>query len=200
VPEPLRGRRLVNVQLAYLGGAEDGAQLIAGLRDLGPELDRVGPLSPAGLMRLHGDPEGPTLAATDHALLDELPADAADALLGVCGPGTQSPLVNVELRHLGGALAEASDHAGAMATIDAAFALHTVGVPATPEVAGAIAERNAALRAALAPFGSGRAYLNFAGGPVRDAAAFDTSCRDRVDALCARLDRDRAMHTGYANA
>ena len=40
-------------------------------------------------------------------LLSELPADAVDTLVGIAGAGSGSPLLSVEVRHLGGALANA---------------------------------------------------------------------------------------------
>ncbi len=200
VPEPLRGRAWVNVQLAFLGDEPAGSQLVAGLRALRPTLDVVGPMPIEGLLRLHGDPEGPTPGLTDHALLDVLPGEALDALLSVAGPGTGSPLVNVELRHLGGALGRRTEDAGALATLDAAYALHTVGIPAGPEAAGAIMERSAALRAALAPYSSERRYLNFAGGPVASRDAFSPADEDRLSRLRAAADPDGLMHCGYRAA
>jgi hypothetical protein len=106
-------------------------------------------------------------------------------------------LVNVELRHLGGALAEEAPGAGALATLNAAFALHTVGIPVTPEVGEAAMATSAALRGALAPFGSGRAYLNFAHGAVDPADAFPTETVARLAAVRDRLDPAGLLRTGF---
>ena len=200
IPEPLRGRSWVNVQLAFLGDEHAGAELVAGLRALQPELDMVGPMPLEGLLRLHGDPEGPTPGLTDHALLDALPAEAICDLLAVAGPGSGSPLLNVELRHLGGALGRRSGDAGAMATLDAAYALHTVGIPMGPDSAVAIMESSAALRSELAPYSSDRRYLNFAGGPVASRDVFSPDAEDRLARVRAAADPDGLMHCGYRAA
>jgi hypothetical protein len=92
------------------------------------------------------DPEQPTPLTVDHRLLGELPAAAIDALLAVAGPGACSPLVAVDLRHLGGALARPAPAAGALATVDVSFALLGGAVPVTPE-AGARVDPDGLIRA-----------------------------------------------------
>jgi hypothetical protein len=62
------------------------------------------------------------------------------------GPGSGSPLVSVELRHLGGAL-----------PIDAAFSLFAVGVPMDAQSAMAIDAGLAHVMAVTAAFDAGRA-------------------------------------------
>ena len=57
------------------------------------------------------------------------PAEAIAALVAAAGPGSGSPLVSVELRHLGGALA---------AVRRAAFSLFAVGIVTGAEAAMAI--------------------------------------------------------------
>src|SRR4051794_26784731 len=55
VPPPLRGRGLVAVEAAILGGDE----ILAPLRALEPEIDMVSAIPPAALSRIHMDPEHP---------------------------------------------------------------------------------------------------------------------------------------------
>ncbi|WP_228488961.1 FAD-binding oxidoreductase [Raineyella fluvialis] len=60
LPDFLRGRRLVVIDGAVLGDDAYGADIIAPLRELGPEMDTFGRTPAAALSRLHMDPEGPT--------------------------------------------------------------------------------------------------------------------------------------------
>ncbi len=127
IPELFRGRQLVGIEAVYLGDEESGAELVAPLRELNPEIDTFGMVPPDALGYLHLDPEDPVPALSGHQMLDELPAEAIDALIGAAGPESGSPLLSVELRHLGGALAEAKPDAGALAGLNQSFAMFAVG-------------------------------------------------------------------------
>ena len=60
VPEPVRGRQLVVVEAAYLGGEEAGRELLRPLRELAPELDTFAVVPPTALGHLHtGTPRIP---------------------------------------------------------------------------------------------------------------------------------------------
>ena len=133
VPAPLRGRQLVVIEAAILGDAD----MLAPLRALEPELDLFAPMPPAGLIELHNDPKQPMPGLSDHRLLADVDDATIAALVGAAGPGSGSPLVSVELRHLGGAL-----------PIDAAFSLFAVGVPLDAASAMAIDTALARLMAA----------------------------------------------------
>ncbi len=88
-----------------------GAAAIADLRALSPEIDTFARVPARSLVRLHMDPEGPTPAVTDSAMLGSFPDEAVDAFLSEVGPGSTSSLLVAELRQLGGALGR--DHEGA---------------------------------------------------------------------------------------
>ena len=128
IPESLRGRSFVLVEAAYCGPEADGAELLQPLRELGPEMDTVATIPVDGLSELHMDPPQPVPCAGDGMLLSELPAEAVDALVSVAGAGSGSPLLSVEVRQLGGALADAAATNGALSSIDAGFALYAVGI------------------------------------------------------------------------
>ena len=107
IPAPLRGQSFVMVEMAYLGDEAAGSELLAPLRALHPVMDTFAMVAPADLLALHMDPPGPVPGVGDGALLDVMPAEAIDALAAVSGPDT--PLLSVELRHLGGALARRAE-------------------------------------------------------------------------------------------
>ena len=84
-----------------------GAELLRPLRELGPAMDTFAMVPPVGIAELHMDPPNPSRTPAAHQLLGDLPPEAIDELVAVAGPGSGSPLVSFELRHLGGALARA---------------------------------------------------------------------------------------------
>ncbi len=161
VPEPLRGGSFVLVEAAFLGGEEAGAELLGPLRDLQPVMDTFATMPPAALASVHMDPPQPVPGRGDGTLLADFPAEAIDALLEIAGPGSGSPLLSVEVRQLGGALSEPSDEHGAVGTIDAGFALYSVGMAMTPELGRAVVAHAQAVRVALGPWESDRTLFNF---------------------------------------
>jgi hypothetical protein len=64
------------------------------------------------------DPPGPTPYRGNGMLLNDVPPPAIDALVACAGHGSGSPLLSVELRHLGGAVAERPAYAGAVGHFD----------------------------------------------------------------------------------
>ena len=113
VPEPLRDRPIVDVTSVFAGPAAEAEELMRPLMELGdPILDGRAPIGVPALSRLNGDPPQPVPGAGAGAVLDEFPADAADTLIEVAGPGSESPLLMIQLRPLGGALDGAARERG----------------------------------------------------------------------------------------
>jgi FAD/FMN-containing dehydrogenase len=200
VPAPLRGRQLVMINGAYLGPADEAAPVLEPLRRLNPELDTFAPVPPHAVLRLHGDPEGPTPVVSDHRLLAELPRDAVEAFVAAAGPGSGSPLLFAELRQLGGALAQRPERHGALPKLDGAF-LAVLGAvaPDEPSATAAIAHASA-VTAALDRWSAGRPYLNAAqafAGPTDVRAAYDEAAYRRLAALRARLDPAGLLRPGH---
>jgi hypothetical protein len=135
LPEPLRGQAFAAVEVAHQGDLAELDATIAPLRELGPGLDTIAEIPTAGLFALHMDPPGPTPVRANGMLLNDVPAAAIDALIACAGHGSGSPLLSVELRHLGGAVAERPADAGAVGHLEAEFLMFAVGV--TPDAATA---------------------------------------------------------------
>src|SRR5437763_547968 len=57
IPEPVRGRQFVAIDGAFLGSPEAGAEALAALRALEPEIDMFAPIPAAALSHIHMDPE-----------------------------------------------------------------------------------------------------------------------------------------------
>ncbi len=182
VPEHLRGRAFTVVEVVFLGDAEEGGRLLEPLLALRPEMETLATIPPVELLRLHMDPEQPVPAIGGGRLLRQLPPEAIDALLAVAGPGTDSPLLTVDVRHVGGAARRPADGAGALATLDGDFLTFAVGIPMTPELGVAVGSRLAALDHAVEPWASATSYLNFVEHPADSSALFPPETYERLRA------------------
>jgi FAD/FMN-containing dehydrogenase len=197
VPEVVRGRALVVIEAAYLGAADDGAELLRPLRDLGPELNTFASVPPAALGQLHMDPEQPVPFANGGQLLEALPAAAIDTVVELAGPGSGSPLLSVELRLLGGALSEPPLGAGALATLDHAVLALSVGMVMNPQMGTAVNRHLETVADGLEPWNSGVNYANFIDVPIDTRTCYSPEAFDRLQAVKARYDIDdlfRANH------
>ncbi len=200
IPEAFRGRRLVVIDGAVLGTEQDAAEILAPLRELAPELDTFGAVDPSALLHLHMDPEGPMPGLGGAMSLGALDAEAVAALLEVAGPGTDSPLISVELRQLGGALRRRVPGAGAQGSLEGSFAFFAVGAPMGPGVGEAIMARVDALKAALAPWDSGATFVNFADTRKTLADAIGGHGVTRLQAIKDEIDPDGVFRLGRSLA
>ena len=150
VAEMVRGEAYVLIEAAFLGTEAEGIELLRPLRGLRPSLDTLTIVPPSALGHLHMAPERPVATLADDGLVGTLPAAAIDDLVAVAGPGSGSPLANVELRHASGALE----------TLEDGFFTHAAGTPTDTASAAAIEAQLALVAAALAPYGAFPAHLS----------------------------------------
>ena len=193
MPERLRGRSFVLVEAACLATEAEGLELLRPLRDLEPEIDTFAMLPPAALGDLHMDPVGPVPAFIDGWLLADLPPVAMDTFIHTAGSGSRSPLLSVELRHLGARLADAAPDHGAIASLDAEFATATYSVVADTNQAMAVGRHAATLRAALAPWEAERNYPNFAERSFDLGDLFSPDARQRLSHVKAEYDPENLI-------
>jgi hypothetical protein len=171
IPEPLRGNSFVVVEAFWLGGIAEGAALLEPLRALGPVMDTMAMIRMPELMATHMDPPEPVPGHGDHQMLADLDADAIDAVVKAAGPGSGSPLVSVEFRHIGGALGRRMPGAGALGALEGEVMTFSVAM----------------VREALAPVDNGANYLNFAEHAVEPESIYGS----------ARLARLREVKAAY---
>ena len=189
IPEPLAGNHVMALTAVRVGGEEEGRQALAPMLEVAePILNGIGPLPPAALSRIHGDPEQPVPGIADGFVVEGLEAGTTDALLELAGPGSNSPLLAVELRLLGGALARAPEGAGALATVHGAYTVGSAGMAVDVEAAQAIHAHQAGLREAVDAWCSERSYLNFAESVVDTASGFEPEAYRRLQEIKARVD------------
>jgi FAD/FMN-containing dehydrogenase len=197
IPEPLRGGSFVIVEAASLLGPDATDELLRPLRDLGPQLDTFATMPVRELERLHMDPEHPVPGFGDGALLSDFNDAAIDALVQTAGAGAGSPLLSVEIRHAGGALARKAPGAGALASIDGQFLIFAVGMAMTPEMGAAVRAHLELVQNALARWDSGRSYLNFSEKRERGERLFGDVNYRRLQAVKAAVDPDDVFRSNH---
>jgi len=188
LPDPVRGRQLAVVEAAIIADEAEAGRLLAPLRELDPEIDTFAQMPPTGLATLHMDPPEPVPGIGNGGLIDDMPAEAVDAFVAAAGPGSGSPLLSVEARLVGGALARVPDGAGALARLDGGFLLYGVGMLMPPATVDALRAAVAGLIAAMAPWGRERSLLGFTEIPTDTRAMFEPEVHRRLAEIRARVD------------
>lgn len=162
VPEPLRGTPLLTIDGACAGTQEEGEEAFAPLREIGETImDTFDWMPAAGLSHIHMDPENPVPGVGDGELLRELSDEAIDAWVGMVGPGSESPLLLSEIRHLGGALARPAENGGALSKLDAPFAIYSVGMRMSAEIGDVLHSCLKQLGETMKPWAADGGYYNF---------------------------------------
>ena len=190
LPAELRSRSLVVIDGALRGTDETGAELLAPLRALSPEIDTFARVPAAAAAHLHLDPEGPTPGYAKSALLGELPADGIEAMLAVVGPGSGSHLTIAELRQLGGAIERPDPRGGALDHLEGRFLALGIGVDPDPVRYRGHIESAGRLLDALAPWATGGHYLPMVDEATSAASGFGPEVFARLSAVRRAADPD----------
>jgi FAD/FMN-containing dehydrogenase len=197
IPEPLRGGSFVVVEATSLLDQAATDELLRPLRELGPAIDTFATIPVERLSSLHMDPEHPVPGAGDGMLLRDFPEEAVDAIVAVAGAGSGSPLLSVEVRHLGGALGRRQTGAGALATIEAGFAIFALGMAMTPELGAAVRAHVEIVQAALASWDAGRDYLNFTERRERGERLFGSATYRRLQTVKGKVDPEDVFRSNH---
>jgi FAD/FMN-containing dehydrogenase len=198
IPEPFRGRSWVTVEAVFAGSEEDGAELLEPLRALGPEIDMFGMMPPTAINRLHMDPEGAVPGfRSDHQLVERLDDAAVDRIVATAGAGSGTPLMLVELRHMGGAMHRSGADHGVADTMPGEFMTFTGAMPMTPDMAAAIETDLGVLRSVYADYDTNRTYVNFVERTVDPAAFYGEEAYARLRAVKAAVDPDELLRANH---
>jgi FAD/FMN-containing dehydrogenase len=186
------GHPAVGIGACHSGPVEEGERLLRVLHEWGsPIMDHVGKL-PYPVLQTMLDPMAPPGGRHywKHDFLPELSDRAIDLLIEQAST-MRSPLCQVHVHHLGGAMGKIAPDATAFPARDASFLYNVIGFWTAPDDDQVnIAWARAAFEA-LQPVSSGRAYVNFMvdEGADRVRAAYGANY-ERLVALKRRYDPD----------
>jgi hypothetical protein len=197
IPEQVRGKSFVIVEVYHVGDPTEADDLLAPLRALGPINDTMTPVQMPALSHMHMDPEQPAPYAGDGLLVDHLPPDALDAFVEVAGAHAQFPLVSVELRHLGGQLRRPRPEHGALAAIGADYLMYAVGTVPAPELEESVRTQVRAVKAALAPWAARHMYLGFAETQQNAATFWTEQAYHRLRRIKTAVDPDDLIRSNH---
>ena len=191
VPPALVGAPMAAVLACWCGDLARGAEVLAPLRAFGPPaVDAIGEMPYVALQSMldHGAPHGMRYYMKS-AYYDALSDDAIDAL-AAAGAQPSSPLSQVHLHQLGGAVARVAGDATPYGHRRAQFA-HNV-IAGWPDAASD--ERHVGwargVHDAVARFSNGAAYVNFLGdeGGARVESAYGRDNFARLQGLKRKYD------------
>lgn len=201
IPEPIRGQFVVHLRFALAGSKEEGDALLAPMREVSTVImDTAGPISYEHIDLVNMDPAEPLPYEEGGALLADFDEAAQAALLQVAGPDAQTPLLLVEVRPLGGALARSTAGPDAVGGRDAKFNLLSIGM-LVPPIADAVPAAIADLLDTMRPFATGYTLVNFhghAGDATDRARAWPPDIYEFISKVKQRYDPNGLMRFGHA--
>jgi len=201
VPPPLRNQFVVHLRFAFPGNRKDGDALLAPMRAVSaPLMDTVGPMDYLDVDQIHMDPVEPLPYTEGGVLLKDFGEKAVAALLELAGEDSGCPLIMIEVRPLGGALAKGRALVDAVSGRDAAFLLFLVGINVPPAAEASHASMREIL-AAMAPHSTGYTLVNFHGEPGDEAdraRAWSPAVYERMRAAKSSYDPGNLLRFGHA--
>jgi hypothetical protein len=202
LPPPLRGQTVVHLRYAYSGADfEEGERLLAPMKATGTILlGFVGPILTTEMDSIHMDPVDPLPAWEKGMLLAELSDETVDALLAAAGPQVEIPLIMVEIRLMGGALARQPEVPNAVAGREGAYSVLVLG-PGIPELAQVVPAVGKGVLGALMPWAAPGVLTNFLGdvtGPHEVLNAWPADAQRRLRGLQRTVDPVGVFSFGHA--
>ena len=197
LPVELRGQSFTVVHVYHVGIREVADELLAPLRQLGPLMDTVRSVPIELLTQLHMDPSHPVMAAGEGLLLTELPPNALDAFIEVATEVSDVPMTTIELRHLGGALAQADPQGGAVSSVDAEYLMFAAGALPNPECEGAVRAQIRVVHAALGPWAAPHVYLNIVETRMDVSRFWDRATYERLRQIKTSVDPTDVIRSNH---
>lgn len=190
VPAPLGGKITVSVRYADLAAAAEAERTLSPILAVAePIFGGTGVVPYARIGEVHNDPVAPAPTGHSTALLAGLPDEAVEQVVTLAGPGSGSPQTVVEIRQLGGALAEPLGPPSAFTGRKAAYNLYVSGNPSASSSEVLLAHGNRLL-SALSSSDTSEKLINFADSsdPAQLRSCFDAPTLDRLVTLADRYD------------
>ncbi|MBA3794947.1 MAG: FAD-binding oxidoreductase [Rubrobacter sp.] len=197
VPEPLRGKSVITVRSCYTGEdlAEKGEEMLGPWREFGePIMDTFGVMPYEAMDMISMDPVDPIGAYGHSEMLLDLSPETRKTLVDLAGADSDTPLLLLEMRQLGGALSRPPADLNPMGRSDAAYIMNGIGATFTPEMAQAVQAYLAYVAETAKPHATGATYVNFmdldGASPERVKAAYSPEDWKRLVELKDRRDPD----------
>ena len=189
LPELIRGRAFVSVDMTFLGSETEANRLLSRLRQLPAQvIDTVGLVPLSQLGGIAAEPVDPMPTQEYSELLHGLDDATLDRLVDVAGADADVPLTVVQIRHLGGALARATAEDGPNGAVTEDYSVFCLGVPVAPGLPEAIEAAFGQVRTALGEQRSGRTFFNFLGAESDLGSTFSVAARARLRQVKAAAD------------
>ncbi|MFI6041751.1 FAD-binding oxidoreductase [Nocardia sp. NPDC051321] len=172
----------VALDFAYLGDPSEGRELTRSLDTIdGVLADTRGALTPAEIGKITAEPTDPSPSLSRGELLSDL----GDAVVKTLIDAPTAPLLNIQIRGLGGALAQTRPGDGARGAVSEPYALYLLGLP---DPGNAVRARFGQIIDALGPHTTGAKPYTFLAPGESAAAAFDPETLARLRNI--KQDRD----------
>jgi hypothetical protein len=103
----------------------------------------------------------------------------------------------VELRHVGGEMKRVRPANGALAAVDADYALFAAGPAPFPQAAAAVARSVAEVQSAMSPWAARQMYLNLAETHRRPSSFWTPEAYDRLRRIKTAVDPDDLIRSNH---
>jgi FAD/FMN-containing dehydrogenase len=163
VPPELVGQKAVAIVGCWCGDLDAGAEAIAPLRALGPAADVFGPMPYVALQSMLD--EGAEKGMRNYfrgGFLDELDDHVIEVVLAH-GAAMPSPMSQIHLHQMGGAVGRVSPDATAFSGRHAGYTYNVISTWLDPNDDALHIAANRAASGELAPLSAAGSYVNFAG-------------------------------------
>lgn len=202
LPPFMAGKPTVSLRVSFMGDAATGASLIEPLRRAAPLLaDTVTTIPYTAFGSISNDPTDPAAAVEQFALLRELNHDTISAIVDVVGPGSDSTINIVDIRHLQGAFGTSPAIPNAVGARDAAFAMFGLTVVPPGRHPADFRRSGCELMAALKPWLHGIGSPSFQGpadlGQERIRHAYEPGVYERLQTVKAKYDPDNMFRVNH---
>jgi FAD/FMN-containing dehydrogenase len=200
VPDHLKGQPAIGLIAVYVGDPEEGARILQPLKDLGPDLDLLGPM-PYTAFQSMIDPMAPPgfrsywrgeyLAGLSDEAIDTFVAHAPGTLAAAV------PMSQMILFRIGQGVTAVPDDATAFSHRDANYLFHPISMWPDPAGDDAAIAANRAFAEAMRPFGTGASYLNFTPEADRVREAYGEEKYRRLAELKAKYDPENLFRLNH---
>lgn len=168
VPKELHGKLVLSIGLCYLGTKEEGEKLVSRLREAGPALDMVGWMPYIALQKML-DPFNPKGIKSywKTSYLKGIEDDAIDQMIEGFKK-VRSPMSQMHIHQMGGAVTRKGSESGAFTHRDEPFVLNVVALWEDPSLQEGEISWVRNTWNAMQRYSTGAAYLNFLGNEGSD--------------------------------